>query len=211
MKIGVAINAYDADGRGYSMGEPYRLYYARMAESRGRGNRPALQAALDAPDVNVDFGAATAFGQRVGFALESGQFRSEPRTPGTLLVTGFRAGEFDETLTIEGSGDFAIGGGSDQSLKPGPDSGYSLVVQDGRVGLYVFGLNNDLEPVKLGAGPHKYRLVRQNGGIWALIDGKVYGYARDPSPNVVISKLGLGTTHAGITLREMQYRILKSR
>jgi hypothetical protein len=211
-KIGFSINVFDRSGRGYSMGEPYKLNYSRMEESRGRAPWLAPPSPLDVTEVHPKIGDATAFATRTGFTVGPlGYYNHDVGTLGVLAIGRIKGNEFDISATLEGTGDFVLSGYTDQTPKPEAEGESALVMQNGKISLHVMGVSNDVEPMHLGPGPHKFQLLRRAKGYWALVDGKVVGYASDPLPEMTIDKIGLSTPREGeLALRELSYRLIKN-
>ena len=205
-KIGVAINAYDTDGRGYSMGEPYRLYYSRMVETRGRELRPAVPAALSADTVVLKPGDK-AFALSPGWSLaEAGSYHHEGDA-GTLIIAGRKAVDFDLVVDVQATGEFGIGAYAPQTPRPDPDRDYTAVLNGDLATLHVNGVAADAEPFHSPPDFHKVELRRRNGGIWLLVNDKVVAYALDKNPRALLNRFailaGAGST---INVRTVSYR-----
>ncbi|HLK14918.1 MAG TPA: fibronectin type III domain-containing protein, partial [Fimbriimonadaceae bacterium] len=182
-QIGVAINAYDTDGRGYSMGEPYQLYYSRMVETRGREPRPPTPAALEAETVTLKPGDK-AFTLSPGWSLaEDGAYRHEGDA-NAIVVGGRKVVDFDLIAEVQGEGEYGIGGYAAQTPRPGADRDYSAIVAGGTAILRINGEADDSERITPAAGFHRLELRRRGGGVWFLVDDQVKGYALDKNPRV---------------------------
>lgn len=193
-QIGVALNVWDRQGRGYSVWEPYRLFYATMLEPVGKkpipGNPPAELTA--GPNVQVFKPGDKGIKPEGGWKVESGAWRhSGDESP--ILVSGLKATEFDLLAVVEAKQD-AILGAFTKTNKPNAGEGYIGFV--GGYGntvtrLRLFGSEAGDSGVKMTPGRHTLQLSRRNGEVWLLVDGKPAAYATDPNPKAVIDRIGV--------------------
>ena len=205
-KIGVAINAYDSDGRGYSMGEPYRLYYSRMAESRGREPRPATPAALSEDTLTLKPGDK-AFTLSPGWSLsEDGRYHHDGDA-GAIVIGGQKAGEFDLIAEVQSTGKFGVGAYAAQTPRPAADRDYTAILERSTSTLYVNGQASDSQSISYPPDTHKIELRRRNGGVWLLVDDQVKGYALDKNPRVVLNRFAiLAGAGSNVVVRSVGYR-----
>jgi hypothetical protein len=209
-EIGVAINAFDANGRGYSMGEPYRLNYSRMVESRGRAPISVTPpVALDSEEKVAKFGEPKAFTIQTGVGNDDGKIARLKGAPMLLVIGGVKFNDCDLTVTVDGQGDLTLGAYADQTPRVDPDRDYSLTLEGDKVRLHMFGNAEDGQRVHLGPGTHKLQFIRRVNGVWFLIDGKVVASGRDPSPRLTLTKLGiLLAADTDMKVQEFRYRVL---
>jgi len=204
-QIGVAINAYDSDGRGYSMGEPYHLNYSRMAESRGREPRPATPVALTADTVTLKPGDK-AFALSPGWSLgDDGSYHHEGDAS-AIIIGGQKAIDFDLVAEVQASGEFGIGAYAPQTPRPDPDRDYTAIVDGLKATLHVNGQASDSQTLP-PSGVHKIELRRRNGGVWLLLDDKVTAYALDKNPRVALNRFAvLAGAGSAVIVRSISYR-----
>jgi hypothetical protein len=202
-RIGVAINAYDTEGRGYSMGEPYRLNVCRMAEIRGREPRPAAPDPLPTELVPLKPGDK-AFTLSPGWSLAGDGSYHHEGDASAIVIGGRKAVDFDLIAEVQATGRYGIGGYAQQPPIAHPDRDYTVMIEDGKATLRANGEASDAQSVS--AGPHKLELRRRGGGVWLLIDDKVAGYALDKNPRVVVSRYLIFSGSGGMTLRSVSYR-----
>jgi hypothetical protein len=193
-EIGAAINVWDRDGRGYSLWEPYHLFYARMIEPSGKeavpGNPPPVLTmgpgvrALHAGDAGVKL--------QGGWRVQDGAWRhTGDESP--LFVSDLKATEFDFLAVIEAKSD-AILGAFTKANKMNAGEGYI-----GFVGGYsntvtrmrVFGNERGDSNITMTPGRHEIQLTRRAGELWLLVDGKPAVFATDPNPKAVIDRLAI--------------------
>lgn len=194
-EIGVAINVWDKDMRGYSAYEPYRLFYARMVEPHGEAPlppNPPVAPVAGAPGVRVlrpGDGAVMAQG---GWKVQNGAWRHSGEES-ALAIGGLKAGDFDLFAIVEARADAILG-----AFPPGIGmnagegyigfvGGYSNTVTR----LRVFGQEQGDASVVMTPGRHSLQLSRRKGEIWLLFDGKPILYTPDSNPKAVVDRLAV--------------------
>lgn len=193
-EIGVALNVWDGQGRGYAVWEPYHLFYARMVEPTGveplPGNPPAEL--IDGPGVQIFHPGDPGLKLEGGWRVEGGAWRhSGEESP--LYLSGLKATSFDLVAVIEAKSD-AILGAFTKANKMNAGEGYVGFV--GGYGntvtrLRTFGNERGDSTVVMTPGRHTVQLTRRNGEVWLLVDGKPAVFATDPNPKAVVDRLGV--------------------
>lgn len=194
-EIGSVINVFDRGGSGYSVYEPYRIFYSRMLEAHGKVSIPdkgpdELQAG---PGVQVFTPGDPKLVAEKGWTVAGGVAKHEG-DESALYVGGLRASAFDLLVTIEAKSDAILGGFTAGTKKMTAGDDYVAFVggYDNRVTkLRLFGHEVGSEPVVMTPGIHRIQLTRRSGEIWLLVDGKVAGYSVDPNPKAVVNRLAV--------------------
>lgn len=202
-RIGVAVNAYDTVGRGYSMGEPYRMHYCRMLEGRGRTPSPPTPTALPTADTALKPGDK-AFAVTAGWVLGDDGFYHHEGLASGLTISGQKAVDFDLEVEVDGAGSVTFGGLSAQTQRVDASSAYSASLDSGALALHANG--DDFECGGATSGRHLLELRRRSGGLWLLVDGKTKGYALDKNPKVLLNRFVLWADGGKITVRNVSYR-----
>lgn len=209
-EIGAAINVWDKENHGYSVWEPYRLFYARMLEPIGvqplPGNPPAEIAA--GPGVQVYHPGDPRITLQGGWTVDNGTWKhTGDESP--LLISGLKATNFDLLAVIEAKTD-AILGGFTKANKPEAGQGYIGFVggyNNTITRLRIFGNEVGDSSRMLSPGAHTVQLTRRNGEVWLLLDGKPAAFATDPNPKAVIDRLAvLGGYGGAQVVREIRIR-----
>ncbi len=206
-EVGAQINVWDDQNRGFSVGEPYHVYYARMIEPVGQVPLPrnpptdiGTQGTAYLPgDPKIRFDGDW---KKEGDALV--YYGGDPE--GSVIVEIPKLGNFDLLAVIEGGSDGVIGAfGPGQKINAG--TGY--------VG-FVGGYNNRAtrmrlngqevgdEPIGMTPGKHRLQLTRRDGEVWLIVDGKPLIYGPDPTPQMVLSRVAVIGGYGG---RQKVYEI----
>lgn len=194
-EIGVALNVWDQEMRGYSAYEPYRLFYARMVESNGEAplpDNPPGTPEPGQPGVKVYRPGDSALLVQGGWRIEDGAWRHSGEES-ALILPNLRAGNFDLFVVLEAKADAILG-----AFPPGipSDAGHGYI---GFVGGYsntvtrmrVFGQERGDSAVVMTPGRHTMQLTRRAGELWLLLDGKPLIYTPDANPKAVVDRLAV--------------------
>jgi hypothetical protein len=193
-EIGFEINIWDDENRGYSLGEPYHVYYARMLEAHGRQPIPT-----DAP-AELGSGADVTILRPGDAKLKTtGSWETKDGVlaytggdeEGTAYVDIPKTQNFDLLADVEASSD-AILGAYAQGQKVSAGTGYvGFVGGYGNTSsrLRINGQESGDEPAIMTPGRHRIQISRRNGEFWMLLDGKAILWTPDPSPQIQITRL----------------------
>lgn len=196
-EIGVSISLYTAQGTGYSVYEPYDLFYARMMEPVGTLPPPA-----DAPEelaieqAPARYTPAQSEGLVMGadWRVESDAWVYEGHDESHLRIPNLKATEFDLWVRFEAQQDGVLGAFLPTTTEMNAGRDYIVFVggyQNTRTRFRLFGAEVGDSEVRMTPGVHTLQLSRRNGWVWALFDGKPILWARDPNPQAVIGTLAL--------------------
>jgi hypothetical protein len=210
-EIGSEINLWDDQNRGFAMGEPYHIFYARMLEPHGQPPLPSN------PPAELTTGPYTVVKpgdpklhlagnwEKEGDALAYKDGEAE----GSVSIELPKFGDFDLLAVVEASSDAIVGAfGAGQKITAG--AGYV-----GFVGGYgnlstrmrINGQEVGDEPVKMTPGKHTVQLTRRGGDVWLLFDGKAIVWTSDPSPQMQLTRLAIIGGYGGAQkLYELRYR-----
>lgn len=213
-EIGVAVDVWDPQGRGYSLYEPYDLFYCRMVEPVGQLPPPAdAPAELTAERATRTFTPANPNGLKIGagWRVEGDAWVYEEQPESLLLIEGLNARHFDLWMEFEAQQDGVLAAflPSTTEMNAGRDyvvfvGGYGNTITRFRL----FGREEGDSPVMMHAGKHRLQLSRHNGQLWALFDGKPILWARDPNPNQPIGKLAvIGGYNGKQRVYQIRYRV----
>ncbi|MFI5386124.1 MAG: hypothetical protein ACHQ50_08390 [Fimbriimonadales bacterium] len=201
-EIGAEINIWDDQNRGFSMGEPYHVYYTRMLEAHGRTPVPpnSPPELTTGPDVAIVKPGdpklhTTGTWETQGDALA--YTGGDPE--GSAYVDIPKTGNFDFLAVIEASSDAVVAAFA-QGQKVSAGTGYV-----GFVGGYgnqstrmrISGQETGDEPVRMTPGKHSIQLSRRNGELWLLVDGKAVIWSPDPSPQSQVARLAVISGYGG--------------
>lgn len=196
-EIGVSISLYTARGTGYSVYEPYDLFYARMMEPVGTLPPPA-----DAPEelatehATARYTPAQSEGLVVGagWRVEGDAWVHEGHDESLLRIPNLNATEFDLWVRFEAQQDGVLGAFLTTTTEMNAGRDYIVFVggyQNTRTRFRLFGAEVGDSEVRMTPGVHMLQLSRRNGWVWALFDGKPILWARDPNPQAIIGTLAL--------------------
>ncbi len=204
-EIGVYANLYRANGTGYSLYEPYDVFYCIMKEPSG-----ALPIPDGAPDelareqATRVFTPANAEGLSIGagWQLRDGAWVCEGHEEAHLRLTGLNATEFDLWVALEAVQDGILAAFLTTTPENAMNAGRDYVLFVGgyantRTRLRLFGMETGDSEQMMTPGRHTLQLSRRDGKIWALLDGKPILYARDPNPSQPIGTLALIGGYSG--------------
>jgi hypothetical protein len=195
--IGSVINVFDEQNRAFSIYEPYRIFYARMLEGRGKAPMPTTKPSDISADSSVRIlkpGDAT-LGAGANWVLEKGVLRykgGEPESP--IIITVPPTREFDLMAVVEAKSDGILGAFLPNTREIGAGSDYiGFVGGYGNASsrLRLFGQEAGDEPIVMAPGKHRIQLSRRQGIVWLLMDGKPVVWASDPNPSAEVTKLAI--------------------
>ncbi|AIE85347.1 hypothetical protein [Fimbriimonas ginsengisoli] len=193
-EIGVAINVWDRENRGYSLWEPYHLFYARMLEPYGREELPSNPPPrlVVGPGVQVIKPGDASLKLEGGWRVEDGAWRhTGDESP--LYLANLKVTDFDLAAIVEAKSDVILGGFTKANKLNAAEGyigfvgGYSNTVTR----LRIFGNERGDSNLVMTPGRHEVQLTRRGGELWLLVDGKPAVYATDPNPKAVLDRLGL--------------------
>jgi len=210
-EIGVALNVWDRQGHGYSVWEPYRLFYARMLESVGKqplpDNPPAeLQ---PGPGVQILHPGDAQVAVQGGWKVDGNVWKhSGDESP--LLISGLKATSFDILAVVEAKSDGILGAFT-KNNKVSAGEGYIGFVggySNTATRLRLFGNEVGNSGAAMTPGPHTIQLTRRNGEVWLLVDGKPVVFSPDSNTKAVFDRLAvLGGYDGEQVVREIRIRI----
>jgi hypothetical protein len=214
-EIGASIDVFAEDGKGYSMYEPYRHFYARMLEPSGRpplpSGAPAELSPEDATQVILPSDRALKRAG-TGWKVDGGLLRHSGQDESAVYVDGLRAKEFDLWVRLEAKQDAILGAflPGTERLSAGNDyivfvGGYANTVTRFRI----FGREEGDSEVMMTPGQHTVQLSRRDGKLWCLFDGKPILWAPDPQPQKPIDRLAVIGGYGGDqVLHEIRFRVI---
>lgn len=201
-EIGSEINVWDDQNRGFSMGEPYHVFYARMLEPHGQipmpASAPAELAARD--DVQVMRPGDPALHLAGNWEMQGNALAYVDGQPeGYVYFEIPKTGNFDLLADIEAQSDGIVGAfGPGQKITAG--AGYVGFVggyENRSARLRLNGTESGDEPVRMTPGRHTIQLSRRDGEVWLLFDGKPVIYAPDPNPQLQLARFALISGYGG--------------
>lgn len=212
-EIGTQLNAYDPDGRGYAMYEPYRFFYARMVAPYGKPPlpKPAPQELGPADGTVLKPGDPRIRFEGAGWRLSDAVLIHEGGNESAAYIAGLSAKEFDLWVDIEARQDGILGAflPTTHGMSAGKDyiafvGGYGNTITRFRI----FGSEQSDSELMMRPGERmKLQLSRRANGVWLLIDGKPVMHATDPNPGAVIDRLAvIGGYNGNQKVHEIRYR-----
>jgi hypothetical protein len=196
-EIGAAIDVFDNDGRGYSMYEPYHLFYCRMLEPTGRPPLPAgapTELTKEAASQVLLPGDAALKLSASNWKLEGGALKHTGGDESAVYVEVPDVTAFDLWMRFEAKQDGILGAfcPGTERLSAGNDyiafvGGYANTVTRMRI----FGREEGDEDVRMTPGQHTMQLTRRDGNLWVLFDGKPILWAADPTPQKPVNRLAV--------------------
>lgn len=201
-EIGSEINVWDDQNRGFAMGEPYHIFYARMLEPHGQeplpGNAPPEL--TPGPDVTILRPGDPKLHLLGNWERSADSLAYSDGDPeGAVFVELPKTSNFDVLADVEAASDGIVGAFA-QGQKPTAGSGYIGFVggygnQSTR--LRIGGQEYGDEPVRMTPGRHRIQLSRRDGEVWLLVDGKPMLWAPDPTPQLQIGRLAVIAGYGG--------------
>ncbi|MCS7209132.1 MAG: fibronectin type III domain-containing protein [Fimbriimonadales bacterium] len=204
-EIGVYADVYQANGRGYSLYEPYDVFYCLMKEPIGVLPMPAgAPAELSREAATRVFTPASADGLQIGAGWEvrQGAWAYDGHQESHLRIAGLNATEFDLWVELEAVQDGVLAAFLPTTKETEMNAGRDYVLFVGgylntRTRFRLFGAETGESEQMMTPGRHTLQLSRRDGKLWALYDGKPILYARDPNPDQPIGTLALIGGYSG--------------
>ncbi len=198
-EIGVYADLFKANGTGYSLYEPYDVFYCLMAEPQGTLPMPPdAPAELQHEEATLRFTPDHAEGLQIGagWVVRDGAWAYDGHEESHLRLTGLHATEFDLWVELEAVQDGILAAFLPTTKADAMNAGRDYVVFVGgymntRTRFRIFGTETGESAQRMLPGRHTLQLSRRNGTLWALFDGKPILYARDPNPNQPIGTLAV--------------------
>lgn len=196
-EIGVSLDLFAADGKGYSLYEPYRLFYCLMLEPNGRfplptGAPPELSRQSATQVILPGDPRLKLTGK--GWRVENGALKHTGHEESLAYLDGLNALEFDLWMQFEAKQDGVLGAftPATKEMNAGQDyiafvGGYGNTVTRFRL----FGREEGDSEVMMSPGKHTLQLSRREGSLWVLFDGVPILWAADPEPKKVVDRLAV--------------------
>ena len=207
-EIGVVINAFDQDGRAFTLWEPYRPLYCKMLEPNGRYPMPDIKAAPMENATDVYLPGDKRIKTSPSWVVSGASWHHQGAND-ALLVAGQNLHDFDFQATIEAKSDAVLGAFSRNNKTLASEGYVGFVGGYGNTTtrLRFFGSDETDEPVLWAPGRHEVQMSRREGQIRLFVDGKIVGIAADPSPKLAIDRVGvLGGFGGAQTVYEIRLR-----
>lgn len=202
-EVGVSIDLYTASGTGYSVYEPYSLFYCRMMESVGMlpppGDAPA-ELSAEAATMRVTPAQPNGLVVGAGWRTENNTWVYDGHEESHLRIPNLNATEFDLWVRFEAQQDGVLGAFLPTTTEMNAGRDYIVFVGgylNTRTRLRLFGMEVGVSEVRMTPGVHTLQLSRRSGWVWALFDGKPILWARDPNPQAIIGTLAFIGGYSG--------------
>ncbi|MFQ3611767.1 MAG: hypothetical protein SNJ72_09785, partial [Fimbriimonadales bacterium] len=211
--IGVSIDLYTAEGTGYSVYEPYDLFYCILQEPTGALPLPSgAPSELSRSDATAVLTPSRPGTLRVPteWQVQADAWVYEGHPESHLQIGGLNATEFDLWIEMEAVQDMVLGAFLPTTTERNAGRDYVLFVggyANTRTRFRLFGQEVGDSPIRVTPGRHRVQLSRRGGQIWALWDGEPILWARDPNPTQPIETLSLIGGYSGRQrVYEIRYR-----
>ncbi|GIV07272.1 MAG: hypothetical protein KatS3mg017_0474 [Fimbriimonadales bacterium] len=196
-EIGVYADVYQANGAGYSLYEPYDVFYCIMQEPSGALPLPAgAPTELQREAATRVFTPTQAEGLQLGagWEIRNGAWAYDGHEESHIRLTGLNATEFDLWVELEATQDAILAAFLPTTPETAMSAGRDYVLFVGgylntRTRFRIFGVETAESGQMMKPGRHTLQLSRRDGKLWALFDGKPILYARDPNPTQPIATL----------------------
>ncbi len=212
-EVGVSIDLYTPQGTGYSVYEPYDLFYCRMLEPVGQIPPPVEPPPMLTRETATRVLTPTdAEGLKIGSGWEvrDGAWVYEGAPESHLEIGELNAREFDLWIEFEAVQDGILGAFLPTTAERNAGRDYIVFVggyANTRTRLRLFGREESDSPQMMTPGRHTLQLSRRGGYVWALMDGKPILWARDPNPQQPIGTLAvIGGYNGKQRVYEIRYR-----
>ncbi|MGQ9656415.1 MAG: fibronectin type III domain-containing protein [Fimbriimonadales bacterium] len=218
-EVGISVDLYRASGAGYSVYEPYDVFYCLMKEPTGTLPMPA-----DAPEpltreqatrvLTPDSAGELQIGS--GWEVRNGAWAYDGGEESHLRITGLNAREFDLWVALEAVQDGILAAYLPTTPENAMNAGRDYILFVGGYGntrtrFRLFGPEVGGSEQMMTPGRHTLQFTRRGGRLWALFDGKPILYARDPNPNQPIGTLAvIGGYNGRQRVYEIRYRVSES-
>ncbi|MFN3690663.1 MAG: hypothetical protein ACK4UU_07040, partial [Fimbriimonadales bacterium] len=204
-EIGVYADIFKANGTGYSLYEPYDVFYCLMGEPSGILPTPAgAPAELQREQATRVFTPNQADGLQIGagWTVQDGAWAYDGHEESHIRLTGLNATEFDLWVELEAVQDGVLAAFLPTTPENAMNAGRDYVVFVGgyantRTRFRIFGAEVGESEQRMTPGRHTLQLSRREGTLWALFDGKPILYTRDPNPNLPIGTLAIIGGYSG--------------
>lgn len=212
-EIGLSVDLFDSTGAGWSVYEPYHLFYCRMLEPNGKFPTPAGAPGELAPgeaDKVLKPGDPALKLTGSGWKVQEGVLIHQGHEESVAYIDGLNATEFDLWVQLEAKQDAILAAFSPGARQMGAGSDYVLFVggyANTVTRFRFFGREAGDSDQRIRPGRHTLQLSRRNGGIWALWDGKPILWEPDPNPKLLINRLSVIGGYSGDQkIYEIRYR-----
>ncbi|OYT72350.1 MAG: hypothetical protein CFK49_10935, partial [Armatimonadetes bacterium JP3_11] len=204
-EIGVYADVYQANGAGYSLYEPYDVFYCVMQEPSGELPLPAgAPQELRRETATRVFTPTQAEGLQLGagWEIRNGAWTYDGHEESHIRITGLNATEFDLWVELEATQDAVLAAFLPTTPETAMGAGRDYVLFVGgylntRTRFRLFGVETAESGQMMTPGRHTLQLSRREGKLWALFDGKPILYARDPNPTQPIATLAIVGGYSG--------------
>ncbi|MFN3648397.1 MAG: fibronectin type III domain-containing protein [Armatimonadota bacterium] len=211
-EIGASIDVFAEDGKGYSIYEPYRAFYARMLEPHGRAPMPPgapAELTAERAELVLRPGDPRLRLQGQGWRQDGAVLRHAGNDEAAVYVP-VDATEFDLWIDFEAKQDAILGAFQPGTRRLGAGSdyiaflgGYGNTVTRFRL----FGREAGDSEALVTPGRHTLQLSRRGGNLWLLLDGNPVLWAADPQPTRKIDRLAFIGGYGGAqVLHEMRIK-----
>ncbi len=208
--IGVSIDLFTAQGTGYSVYEPYDMFYSITQEPTGALPLPTnAPSELSRSEATAVFTPAQPGTLQVPdeWQVQQGAWVYEGHPESPLQIRGLDAIEFDLWVEVEAVQDVILAGFLPTTTERNAGRDYIAFIggyNNTRTRLRLFGREVGDSEVRVTPGRHRVQLTRRGGQIWVLWNGEPILYARDPNPKQPIETLALIGGYGG---RQRVYEI----
>lgn len=213
-EIGVSIDVFNPAGTGYSLYEPYALFYCRMLEPNGQFPMPANappELSQESAEKVLKPGDPALKLTGTGWQVRNAVLEHSGHEESVIYIDGLEALEFDLWIEFEATQDGILAAfvPKTTSMNAGQDyvlfaGGYGNSVTRFRL----FGREEGDSDVMMTPGRHRLQFSRRAGSVWALMDGKPILHAPDPNPKQPVNRLAIIGGYSGNQkIYEIRYRI----
>lgn len=218
-EVGISVDLYRASGAGYSVYEPYDVFYCLMKEPTGTlpmpANAPEPLTRTQATRVLTPVSAGE-LQIGTGWEVHNGAWAYDGHAESHLRITGLNAREFDLWVEQEAVQDGILAAYLPTTPENEMNAGRDYILFVGgyantRTRFRLFGSEVSGSEQMMTPGRHTLQLTRRWGRLWALFDGNPILYARDPNPNQPIGTLAIiGGYNGRQRVYEIRYRVSES-
>jgi hypothetical protein len=214
-EVGVSVDLYKPSGAGYSVYEPYDVFYCIMKEPTGALPLPSgAPAELTREQATRVLTPDRAEGLHIadGWQVHDGAWAYDGWDEAHLRITGLNAREFDLWVELEAVQDGILAAYLPSTRETEMNAGRDYILFVGgyantRTRFRLFGPEVSSSEQMMTPGRHTLQFTRRDGKLWALFDGKPILYARDPNPNQPIGTLAIIGGYGGRQrVYEIRYR-----
>jgi hypothetical protein len=215
-EVGISVDLFKPSGAGYSVYEPYDVFYCIMKEPTGALPFPAgAPAELTREGATRVLTPDRAEGLQIGAGWEvrDGAWAYDGHEEAHLRITGLNAREFDLWVELEATQDGVLAAYLPTTPEVEMNAGRDYILFVGgyantRTRFRLFGAETSHSEQMMTPGRHTLQFTRRGGKLWALFDGKPILYTRDPNPNQPIGALAIIGGYGGRQrVYEIRYRI----